>query len=449
MKNRLLSGHNNERGQTIILVAISLLSLLAMAALAIDVVTLYVARSEAQRTANAAAIAGAKVFATSAFTSLEAANAPPSWAGNVCLPVQAEAQAQIQSIAGINTVGGQSATAVITCNLASPLNPQVTVVVNRTGLPTFFARIWGRASNSISATATAEAYNPSGLATPVQSSVKPWLVPNCDPTNAPPPCNGTAPNFVNSDGTIPAPGAFIGQTISLYKVRRNQPPVLNTTARSIFYAANIPTTPAPVCPSTSAISCDRVGSSDYLDNIACSSQFPVACGQPIGPGEQITVDNGGGLTAATQEGTQCAIHASGPVPPVGGSGLGQGQDVIPQPASGNPISIKGGDNNPNVPLRGIDNISRSDSVITVPIYDVPNAASLNLCPGGACNVSTKVVGFLQLAIQQQSNINLSGGVNAGFTAVIVNVAGCSPGTFGSNTVSGGGISPVPVRLINQ
>jgi len=34
-----------ERGQTIVLVAVNLVTLLAMAALAVDVVTLYVARS--------------------------------------------------------------------------------------------------------------------------------------------------------------------------------------------------------------------------------------------------------------------------------------------------------------------------------------------------------------------------------------------------------------------
>ena len=45
-KNILLQRRHHERGQTIILVAISIVSLLAMAALAIDVVTLYAARSE-------------------------------------------------------------------------------------------------------------------------------------------------------------------------------------------------------------------------------------------------------------------------------------------------------------------------------------------------------------------------------------------------------------------
>lgn len=57
-----------QRGQTIILVAIALASLVAMAALAIDVVTLYSARSEAQNAADAAALAGAKSFVDTGVT---------------------------------------------------------------------------------------------------------------------------------------------------------------------------------------------------------------------------------------------------------------------------------------------------------------------------------------------------------------------------------------------
>src|SRR5450432_4594695 len=88
-----------ERGQTIILVAVALVALLSMAALAVDVVTLYVARSEAQRAANAAAIAGAKMFTTSGFTSVQGGAPPPVLQGQVCLsggpasPAAANAQA--------------------------------------------------------------------------------------------------------------------------------------------------------------------------------------------------------------------------------------------------------------------------------------------------------------------------------------------------------------------
>src|SRR5258707_13661923 len=59
-----------EGGQTIVLVAVALVSLLGMAALAIDVSTLYVAKGEMQRAADAAALAGAKAFVDSGITSL-------------------------------------------------------------------------------------------------------------------------------------------------------------------------------------------------------------------------------------------------------------------------------------------------------------------------------------------------------------------------------------------
>ncbi|MGA9306128.1 MAG: hypothetical protein WBW31_12070, partial [Candidatus Sulfotelmatobacter sp.] len=68
-------------------------------------------------------------------------------------------------------------------------NPQVSVTVQRTDLPTFFARIWGRTAASVKASATAEAYNPSSLqgtgngpGLPVAPPcVKPWLLPNMSP----------------------------------------------------------------------------------------------------------------------------------------------------------------------------------------------------------------------------------------------------------------------------
>ena len=52
----------NERGATLVLVALSLTVLLGMGALAIDAGMLYTARTELQRTADAAALAGASAF---------------------------------------------------------------------------------------------------------------------------------------------------------------------------------------------------------------------------------------------------------------------------------------------------------------------------------------------------------------------------------------------------
>jgi Flp pilus assembly protein TadG len=49
-----------ERGITMVLVALAMIAMIAMAALSIDVVTLYVSREEAQRSADAAAGAAAR-----------------------------------------------------------------------------------------------------------------------------------------------------------------------------------------------------------------------------------------------------------------------------------------------------------------------------------------------------------------------------------------------------
>jgi Flp pilus assembly protein TadG len=182
----------NERGITIVLVAFSLLALLGMAALAIDVSTLYVAHGEAQRAADAAALAGARMFAASGYTSVSTPAPSTPAAADVCQTsatpgADAAANRQAEATAAQNLVAGQpAAVQSIVCNTTAA-NPQITVTVQRTALPTFFGRIWGGVANSVTASAIAEAYNPSGSTAPVQvQGVKPWLIPDCDPTNAPP-----------------------------------------------------------------------------------------------------------------------------------------------------------------------------------------------------------------------------------------------------------------------
>jgi uncharacterized membrane protein len=64
------SVREGERGVVILIVAVVLLFVVgAMAALSIDVVTFYTARSEAQLAADAGALAGARVLANSGMTS--------------------------------------------------------------------------------------------------------------------------------------------------------------------------------------------------------------------------------------------------------------------------------------------------------------------------------------------------------------------------------------------
>src|SRR5579884_3664034 len=59
-----------ERGASLVLVAAVLVALLAAASLAVDLGLLYVARSQAQRAADAAALAGASAFVDAGCTSL-------------------------------------------------------------------------------------------------------------------------------------------------------------------------------------------------------------------------------------------------------------------------------------------------------------------------------------------------------------------------------------------
>jgi len=445
------SCRKNERGVTIVLVAFSLLALLGMAALAIDIATLYVAHGEAQRAADAAALAGAKMFATSGYTS-----APTSLtATDICQTGAAGAAAaanrQAEAVAAQNLIAGQpAAVQAITCD-TTPANPQISVTVRRTGLPSFFGRIWGSAANSVTATAAAEAYNPSGSTAPIQvQNVKPWLIPNCDPDPANPTgprdCGAGSGLFVDpTDGSIKNNGSFVGEKLTLTHVASPGLPIAASVPRRLdYYRANVPMNPpAPVCPSTSAVSCGQVGSVDYHDNIACASTFQFSCGQIIGPGSpppQVTVQTGGGLGVRTNEGTQCLIHAGSP-----GQGLTLGQDVLTD--SSVPVTVTGGDNNPNPVLRGVTNISRSDSIVTVPIYH--KVGSADLCPAG-CNQTATIVGFLQLGITQ----NVPNGApllppgNGKIEGVIMNVAGCNTGAAGT-PVSGGGVSAIPVRLIHQ
>src|SRR5271157_3840898 len=58
-----------QRGATLVMVAASLVVFLLLAGLAIDLVALYLGRSEAQRAADAGALAGAQQFVLSGFTS--------------------------------------------------------------------------------------------------------------------------------------------------------------------------------------------------------------------------------------------------------------------------------------------------------------------------------------------------------------------------------------------
>jgi hypothetical protein len=418
-----------------------------MAALAIDVAGLYLARGEAQRAADAAALAGAKMFVSSSYTSKPAAYlnldvlCKPGAAGSTAAVNQ-----QAELAARANRIAGQpAAVRTIGCNFDTAhenRNPSVTVTVERVNTPTFFARIWGANTGTVTATATAEAYNASGQDTPIQlTNVKPWLIPNCDPNGPHGPCPGGY--FIDpATGKIKGGGSFIGTLMQLNRLPTG--PVGGNGGSMDFNGLHYPNSPAPVCPSTSAVSCGSpVGDGDnYIDNVACTSRLSLYCGQKIGPGftpEILIEAETLSTTTPTSDSTKCLIHAAG-------LGPNQGQDSFSN--GGPPVSISGGDNNPNVSLR-VPNISRSDSVVTVPIYDGHQMCFDSATPtvyGTCVNTSplpATVIGFLQLGIKD------TGGGQT-LNSVILNAVGCSQNAITAspspNSVSGES-SPIPVRLV--
>ncbi|HEU5050919.1 MAG TPA: Tad domain-containing protein, partial [Gemmatimonadales bacterium] len=174
MRARLF-GWRNERGATIALVAVSLTALLGMGALAVDLSMLMKARSDAQRTADAAALAGASAFIDEnvALDQLPAAReralefADSNYVGATRVDVDTTGLG--------TTVDGtrwivESKEAVI---IIIPDSFKVRAIIRRQNIGTFFGRIMGQSLATVSAKAAAEAVNSNGT-----KCVKPFALPD-------------------------------------------------------------------------------------------------------------------------------------------------------------------------------------------------------------------------------------------------------------------------------
>jgi Flp pilus assembly protein TadG len=447
--HRVARRRHRERGQTLWLVALCLLVLIGMAALAIDVTTLYAARSQMQRTADAAALGGAKAFVdsgtTTAPTVVNLQTLAKSLAGDATHGYIAAVLAQNK----INGVVPSLATAPTFDFTTHPGNPEITVTVQRTNLPTFFARIFGQKLATVSATATAEAYNSSNPGSgsnmpPIAPRcVKPWFIPNLDPRHA----NGP---FVNSDGTIANPGVWtggascttgtgggvIGECMHLVNIWETKcgfgngascitPPLpspLTAAAGYVGYLpANIPSTSGP-CPSCS------VGlPSDFATSVACCDTANVyACG---GTSPSIFIDLVHQRAVSTLAGAECLLNGtSGSSATVGDDTINLGNFFMS--GGTDPIEITAG----NPPHSG-QLVTTSNQVVTVPIIDT------TLVDATAGQV--KVIGFMQVFVQQTYS---DGDVDF----YVLNISGCGSNVNTSATaITGGGVSPIPVRLIHQ
>lgn len=446
---------NRERGVTMILVAIAMMSMLAIVALAIDVVTLYSARSETQRAADAGALAAAKMLVDMGVTTADPANPSVPTAAQIDAATKAA-----QSVLGNLSIAARTIqTSDVTLSFpgsgtaAFVVNPKVTVTVQNANLPTFFSRIWNSATLTVRASATAEGFNPSNSATItgtnavpiIAKGVKPFLLPNCDPGHAGAGCGGGpggATFFDPLTGAItnpgPAPTGIIGETINLSSNCGAGPgcvagaPNIGPPNTIEYYPVQMPLT-ASACPT----SCGG-GPTSFEDNIECSNPTPISCGTTAAApavnqlllDDTVFPDGGGG---PAQSGVECLIHQRP------GNGMDNLNAGPPMPY---PLQIQVGNNNPlaGTVVSSNDLVTTSDSLVTIPVYDqtaIPNV------PTSAAGVN--VIGFLQVFIQQA--FPGGGGPKAGsFNVIVVNVSGCGNAATGTPAASGPG---VPVRLIHQ
>jgi hypothetical protein len=146
----------DESGGTLAMVGVCLILFLSVAALAVDLGMLFDSRTEAQRTADAAALAGAAAFMPPPIPRDQQRDTAESWARNWSL---------------LNPVRNES---------VLPENVQVDVIMDslkvrvalqRREIPTWFARIFGREAADVGARAAAQ-----GVMSGRAGCLKPFMV---------------------------------------------------------------------------------------------------------------------------------------------------------------------------------------------------------------------------------------------------------------------------------
>ncbi len=460
---------SRERGATMALVALAMVSIIAMAALSIDIGTLYEAKAEAQRAADAAALTAARVISISGITG-DPNNSASSWqpacGGSTSLAtVAATNMAQQDLISGgapstvtvnygAGSAGGLNASCVGIAGFA--VNPIVTVSVKRTNLPVFFARVFSLfgssySGTSVSATATAEVFNPSGSSPMIPVNprcVKPWMVPNSDPGN------GTKPFVDRTSGTITNPGTLsgnsgvIGETFTLVVdcgasgrrrgrcVLGNPPVAVSGANPTLDYVPGLVSSASIAIAANSAITaCSDVRNNDYTEAVAgCDQSTVYACGVTLGNTVNLAEDPGPPRNDSVN-GAACLTNASA-------NFLNNGQDYLapagPPPYT-YPFQVLAGANSALVSagVASGSQITASPSIVSLPIYD-STATMLTTTSSGQIPVT--VIGFLQVFI----NYVDSGSGNINVT--VMNVSGCGNGSVSGPPVAPG-TSPVPIRLI--
>src|SRR5262245_12484703 len=175
---------SREKGVSLIIVTAGLMTFLGFLAIVLDLGMVYAARSDAQKVADAASLAGAKYF-------LDQGSLPTT----LTQSMRDEAKAFAKAVGAQNAIrGGSVQPSEIIINdsdiqLVSTNPPvfQVTSRVQRTGLSTYFATLFGVNAVDVSAVAVARASKSSGSSgLPTSFNVgaqclKPWILQDVSP----------------------------------------------------------------------------------------------------------------------------------------------------------------------------------------------------------------------------------------------------------------------------
>jgi hypothetical protein len=444
-----------QRGSTILIVAASLIVILLLAGLAIDLVAFYLGRGEAQRAADAGALAGAQQFVSSGFFTGAVTQ------GTVTTLATDSATAAAEQ----NKVGGQALTAsditVPTPDFSRSGNPLITVQVSK-ALPTFFMNIFGFSTVTVATAATAEAYDPGGTTggpTFCASCLKPFLVPNCDPAHpvlasnseANTNCGGSglSKKGVPTGATVACPKGVTGTCYPSYFVDPNNNGAIVNSGVCTWSASTqtcsggvigepwqLHTNAAPS--QWYELSFDGSQSKSSFENavqkcsttvVTCGTQIDTMDGKAVGP-------NGHSVGCLITYGQTCNSQSA------------TSTDTITiNTAASPPYSVTAGSGNPF--FGSGTTIAQSASLVTVPVYDGHGLSS------GKDTVT--VVGYMQIFIKDIQHNGPSDDIDVD----VLNTSSCGAtggaacgatgggNTGGSGTVSGGGASFVPVRLIQH
>jgi len=290
--------HRGEQGQTILLLAICIVVLLAFAAFAIDTGVLYTARTSTQTVADAAALAGVYTFMNPC-----TAAAPPA-SCTIVTPQPAAAQNAAVAIAAKNKIMGQPVNLGDTftdCTMlpttfsvgsqgavcVDQAHKRVTVVVSRqgsNGIGTFFARAMSFNLVNVSGHATAEA-GPGGTGS---RCLKPVFLPNTIlSTLGQGGCTAATPEIIfdpNNAGQLTAwAQSKVGQCVNMRPTQASDKNALPAAGQ--FYSLDFGSGGSTYscawanCLTTPSCKTD-------FSSVQCGSMYPLETGDMVGPLKQ-------------------------------------------------------------------------------------------------------------------------------------------------------------------